>query len=371
LRVKSVILKNFRNYLSASFVPHPAINIITGSNAQGKTNLLESIYYSLRGRSFRAEKDKDVINWQANTATINTEIEVSARNFLLQWLIKTGDKKLRVNGADTPRSGLDHFGVVLFCPEDLYLVKGSPQQRRRFLDYEVGPLDPGYNHAWKQYTRVLTQRNTLLKEIRDRRSSQDLLEIWDDQLYRHGARVIFLRLKTLKKLIPIARQIHAGLTNGQEELQAKYLSSLVLEPGLTEEQIHVIFARASRKVRNAEIQRCQTLLGPHRDDISLSINGIEAKTFGSQGQQRTLTLSLKLCQMELWQREFNNYPVLLLDDVLFELDRSRQTMLIDRLMDKVQTFITTSFPGGIENHIGGTGQIWHIQAGNLNVKEEF
>ncbi|AEF92909.1 DNA replication and repair protein recF [Desulfotomaculum nigrificans CO-1-SRB] len=365
MRVENITLNNFRNYAKVSFKPHPSINIITGHNAQGKTNLLESIYYSLKGHSFRADRDRDVIKWQQETAVINTEIMVSSRQFLIQWLIKASGKKFRLNGTEVPRAELDQFGVVLFCPEDLYLVKGSPQERRRFLDLEVGPLHPGYSHACRQYARVLSQRNILLKEIRGRQANPDILDIWDEQLYRHGARVIFLRLQVLKKLIPVARSIHLELTNGLEQLQAKYLSSLVLDLSFSEEQIYQVFSQAAKQIRKLEIDRCQTLLGPHRDDISLAINGAEAKTFGSQGQQRTVTLSLKLSVLELWYREFGHYPVLLLDDVLFELDHNRQTMLLDKLQDKVQTFITTSFPGGIDDQIKQVGQIWRVHAGNL------
>ncbi|MEG6522708.1 DNA replication/repair protein RecF [Desulfotomaculum sp. 1211_IL3151] len=371
MRVQKLSLKNFRNYDEAIFLPHPSINIITGSNAQGKTNLLESIFYSLRGRSFRAEKDKDITKWQSNRTIINTEVHLASRNFNIQWQISERVKKFFLNGVETARSELDHFGVVMFSPEDLYLIKGSPQERRHFLDFEVGSLSPGYSKIWRQYTRVLSQRNTLLKEIRDRRSTRDMLDVWDDQLFRHGAKVIYLRLQVLKKLIPIARKIHFSLTGGAEELQVKYLSSLVLEPGLTEGNIYQVFLNSSKKIRQMELQRCQTLLGPHRDDLSLAINGIEAKTFGSQGQQRTVTLSLKLSQLDLWHHEFGFYPVLLLDDVLFELDQARQAMLVNKVMNKVQTFITTSVTGGIEENIRGAGVLWQVHAGNLTQKEEF
>ncbi|ABO48556.1 DNA replication and repair protein RecF [Desulforamulus reducens MI-1] len=371
MRVKKLSLRNFRNYKEAQFIPHPSINIITGPNAQGKTNLLEAIYYSLRGCSFRAEKDRDVTNWESNHTVINTEVNLSSRLIKLQWKIQEGSKKLSLNGVERPRSELDLFGVVLFCPEDLSLIKGSPQERRHFLDYEVGTLSPGYSQLWRQYAKILSQRNSLLKEIRDHRSKQEVLEVWDEQLYRYGAKVIYLRLQVLKKLIPIARKTHFGLTGGTEELQAKYLSSLVLEPGLSEGQIYQVFSSSSKKIRQMELKRCQTLLGPHRDDLSLAINGVEAKTFGSQGQQRTVTLSLKLSQLDLWYHEFGEYPVLLLDDVLFELDRSRQNMLIDKILNKVQTFITTSFTGGIEETIKGAGLLWQVNAGSLTQKEEF
>ncbi|GAB6179176.1 DNA replication/repair protein RecF [Desulfotomaculum defluvii] len=371
MRVQKLSLRNFRNYTEAIFIPHPSINIITGSNAQGKTNLLEGIYYSLRGRSFRAERDKDISKWQTKQTIIDSEISLTSRIFHIHWKIGERTKKLFFNGVETPRSELDHFGVVMFSPEDLYLIKGSPQERRHFLDFEVGQLSPGYSKIWRQYSRVLHQRNTLLKEIRDRRSNPEMLEVWDDQLYRHGAKVIYLRLEVLKKLIPLARKIHFSLTGGAEELQVKYLSSLVLEPGLSEEKIYQIFLNSSKKLRKIELLRCQTLLGPHRDDLSLAINGIEAKTFGSQGQQRTVTLSLKLSQLDLWYHEFGYYPVLLLDDVLFELDRDRQSMLVNKVMNKVQTFITTSFTGGIEETIKGSGILWQVQAGSLRQREEF
>lgn len=371
MQIGSISLINFRNYKNVYFRPHKGINIITGANAQGKTNLIESIYFCLRGRSFRAERDRDVINWQGENTSINAEINVLDRKIQIQWLANAKSKKLKINGNDTPRSELDVLGVVLFCPEDMYLVKGSPQERRRFMDYEVGPLNPQYSHAFRQYNRVLTQRNSLLKEIRDRRSTQEMLEVWDQQLFRYGAKIIFLRLQILAKLIPMAKNIHYEITSGSEELQAKYLSSLVLEPGLKEDQIASIFNSASKKIRHTEITRCQTLLGPHRDDLSLLINGVEAKTFGSQGQQRSVTLSLKLSQLELWYKEFGFYPVLLLDDVLFELDQKRQTMLLERVENKVQTFITTCFTGGIEEFIKGAGSLWQVNSGDLTLKEEF
>lgn len=371
MRVINIYLKNFRNYQDQFFQPHPAINIITGSNAQGKTNLIEAVYYCLRGHSFRAEKDNDIIKWHSTHTQISSDIQFSNRTLTTQWKIKEKQKKLFINEVETARSELDQLGVVLFCPEDLTLIKGSPQERRRFLDYEVGPLNPSYSKTWRQYARVLTQRNSLLKEIRDRRANQDMLEVWDEQLYRHGAKVIFLRLQVLKKLIPIARKMHHSLTGGLEELQAKYYSSLVLEPNLNEEQIYQIFAAASKKIRPMEVQRCQTMLGPHRDDISFAINGVEAKTFGSQGQQRTITLSLKLSQLDLWYQEYGDYPILLLDDVLFELDHSRQSMLLEKVLNKVQTFITTSFTGGIEENIRGAGSLWQVQAGSLTQKEDF
>ncbi|GAB6159140.1 DNA replication/repair protein RecF [Desulfotomaculum varum] len=369
--VSSVTLRNFRNYKEQTWQPHPAINLITGPNAQGKTNLLEAVYYSLRGRSFRAERDRDIIRWQTEQTWLQTKVAYQDRFLTIEWKIKEGNKKLLVNGSETPRNQLDYLGVILFCPEDLSLIKGSPQERRRFLDCDVGPLNPSYSGTWRQYARVLTQRNTLLKEIRDRRASRDILEIWDEQLFRYGARVIYLRLQVLSKLIPIARRIHQELTGGNEELQAKYLSSLVLEPGLQEAQIYQIFAAASQKVRQLEIQRCQTLLGPHRDDLAVLINGTEARAFGSQGQQRTVTLSLKLSQLELWFKEYGHYPLLLLDDVLFELDRRRQTMLLQRVLNRVQTFITASFTGNIEETIRGAGALWQVNDGCLTKKEEL
>lgn len=366
--VSSISLNNFRNYSNILFKPHPSINVISGPNAQGKTNLLESIYYCLRGRSFRAERDRDIIKWHRDKASINADISLADRNVRVQWSINAAGKKLHINGSESPRSELDYFGVVLFSPEDLYLVKGSPQERRHFLDYDAGPLRPEYSQAFRQYARVLTQRNSLLKEIRDKRSSQEMLELWDEQLFRYGAKLIFLRLQVLSRLIPLARSIHSELTSGTEEFQAKYLSSLVLEQGMTEDNINRVFASTSKQVRSMEVQRCQTLMGPHRDDLSLSINGIEARSFGSQGQQRTITLSLKIAQLEMWYREFGYYPILLLDDVLFELDHKRQTMLLDRVANRVQTFITTC-SDSMEEFIRGTGAIWHIQAGSLVTKE--
>lgn len=369
MHVTRIKLKNYRNYDLLDLQPDPRLNLIAGPNAQGKTNLLEGVFFGLSGYSFRARKETELIKWQNNFATIDLELVTRERCLNISMVMEGQNrKKYKVNGVQINRKEMGRPGVILFSPEDLALVKGQPQQRRRLLDLEIGPFNSQYLYDLKQYIRVLTQRNHLLKEIRNRQAALASLDVWDEQLYQYGSSLIVKRLTILRKYVPLVQSVHVKLTSGQERLNIKYLSSLKIDGLQTQEQIISRFAEVSRGLRKEELARCQTLVGPHRDDLLFLINGIDGRIFGSQGQQRTIILSLKLAEVELWQMEYGEFPIVLLDDVLFELDRTRQQMLLDKLRESIQTFITTSVPEGFEQSFDG--KLWTVTAGKLTAKGE-
>lgn len=344
--LKRLELTNFRNYSKQILETDIFFNILTGQNAQGKTNILESIYLSCTGRSFRTAREREIIKLESDFSYINCLFETDRRQFEVKIILNPGQKKIEVNGVLARGYPLGWPGVVLFTPDDLVMVKGSPQERRRFLDLEIGPFHPQYEHYLRRYQRVLSQRNNLLKEIREKKLKNDSLQPWNEQFCRYGSKLLFMRLDLLKKLIPNMRSIHLELTGGVEDLDIRYLSSLKMDNPATEEEIYAFFNEEIKTVEGEEIARAQSLIGPHRDDLSFFINGSDARIYGSQGQQRTIVLTLKISQLQQWKNELNEYPILLLDDVLFELDKGRRQALFNRVSGFVQTFMTST---GAEN----------------------
>lgn len=349
--LKNLSLRHYRNYDLMEFNTDTNINIFIGPNAQGKTNLLESIFVLALTKSYRTHKDKELIRWNNERAFVHGEIEKKYGQCQLDLMISAMGKKAKINGLEQ-RKLSDFIGtlnVVMFAPEDLEIVKGSPGIRRRFLDMEIGQVQPSYLHHLVQYQKVLMQRNNLLKTINANASAPKnmaMLEIWDQQLIEHGAKIMARRQNFVKKLQTWAEKIHFGITNSTEQLKITYQTSFESEDLEDETVLMNQFMIKLSQVKDQEIRRGMTLAGPHRDDLAFSINGKEAYAFGSQGQQRTTALSLKLAEIELIHEEVGEYPLLLLDDVLSELDQSRQTKLIETFQKKVQIFITTT---GIES----------------------
>lgn len=357
--LKRLEIANFRNYSSQVIEPDNFFNVFTGSNAQGKTNLLEAIFLSCTGKSFRTAKEIEIISWQKEFSYINSLFETKTREVEVKAELLPGKKKIEVNGVLTRGYPQGWPGVVLFKPEDLVLVKGSPVERRRFLDLEFGPFHPQYGHLLGQYNRTLLQRNNLLREIKEKKSNSGLLQVWNEQLCRYGARLLVMRLEIFKVLSPLIRNIHHDLTAEKEDLDVRYLSSLRISVPASEDDMYSQFFKGLREVEEEEIKRSQTLIGPHRDDFALFIDHRDAKIYGSQGQQRTIVLTLKISQILHWHKEIGEYPILLLDDVLFELDENRRRALLNRVGGLVQTFVTTT----AENKI--------TPGNNFNVKKFF
>lgn len=342
-------LQHYRNYEHIELATDHKVNLFVGPNAQGKTNLLEAIFVLALTKSHRTSRDKELIGWNAQETQLHGQALKKYGSCTLDLHITPTGKKARINGLEQKK--LSHFigalNVVMFAPEDLEIVKGAPAIRRRFLDMELGQVHPAYLYDLTQYQKVLQQRNIFLKQNSSVDSRQQaMLDIWNEQLAQFGVKIMKKRQSFIKKLQAWAEKIHAGITNGQERLIIHYQPSLPLTEDVDEAVLFEQFMIKLSQVKEQEIRRGVTLIGPHRDDLFFTINDKEAHVFGSQGQQRTTALSLKLAEIELIREEVGEYPLLLLDDVLSELDQYRQTQLIETFQGKVQTFITTT---GIES----------------------
>lgn len=337
--IESIKLNNYRNYNDAIIVFKPNLNIITGKNAQGKTNLLEAIYFTAIGKSPRTSKEADLIKWKEEKAKIKLQIvKTDGRKTVEVFLNNENKKSIRINEINILKIA-DLLGVVncvYFSPDELRLVKETPEDRRKFLDTDISQLSKNYFSSLIQYNKILTQRNKLLKEENIDTITQTL-PIWDIQLAKCGSKLILKRIKFLNKVKIYAKASLNFLTNTQENLEVNY-DGLI---GETEKDIEDKLLNLLNKNHQKDIKLGFTTTGPHRDDIKLTVNGVDVKNFGSQGQQRTVALCLKLAELEIFKEEFNDYPILLLDDVLSELDIERQIRLLKYSL-KTQTIITTT-----------------------------
>ncbi|MFD2672219.1 DNA replication/repair protein RecF [Marinicrinis sediminis] len=341
MRLKRFQLRHYRNYEHIEIEAADQVNIFIGPNAQGKTNLLESIYVLALTKSHRTHKDKELIQWEQQQARLSGELDRKYGICRLDLMISQQGKKANLNGLEQKKlSGyIGALNVVMFAPEDLEIVKGSPGVRRRFLDMEIAQVYPSYVHELTQYQKILAQKNQQLKQF-DRKVHTDMLDIWNEQLANSGSKIMRKRQQFIDKLQKWAEQIHFSITEGREKLEIVYHPSIPLldDETMVFEQFMVKLTQNQEQER----RRGMSLYGPHRDDLQFFINGKEVQTFGSQGQQRTTALSVKLAEIELIHQEVGEYPILLLDDVLSELDENRQTKLIETFQEKVQTFITTT-----------------------------
>jgi len=342
LHLKKLTVRHYRNYESIELTADPNVNIFVGPNAQGKTNLLEAIYTLALTKSHRTFHDKELIGWSNEYAYISGEIERKYGTCTLELIVSAKGKKGKLNGLEQRKLSqfIGTLNVVMFAPEDLAIVKGNPAVRRRFMDMELGQVHPGYLYDLSQYQKVLQQRNNMLKAS----STPDpqILAVWDEQLVSYGVKIMKKRQSFIRKLQTWAEKLHASITDGNERLRIDYAPSFAVAGEADEAVLFEQFMVKLSKIRDQEIRRGTTLAGPHRDDLLFFINDKEVQTYGSQGQQRTTALSLKLAELELMLEETGEYPLLLLDDVLSELDSDRQTKLIRTFQHKIQTFITTT-----------------------------
>ena len=355
--VKSLKLKNFRNYDLLSLEFDEATNIFYGDNAQGKTNILESIYLTGTTKSHRGTKDRDMIKFGEEEAHIETVVEKKGVPFKIDiHLKKNSPKGIAINKIPIKRAS-ELFGIiniVFFSPEDLNIIKNGPAERRRFIDIELAQLDKVYLSDLSNYNRIVNQRNKLLKDIYDKKDLLDTLDIWDMQLVHYGNRVIERRKIFIDQMNQIIGEVHEKLTGGRECLQIFY------EPGMREES----FETALMKNRERDIRMKSTSVGPHRDDICFMCGDLDIRKFGSQGQQRTAALSLKLSEIELVRKVTKDTPILLLDDVLSELDKHRQNYLLDSIRD-VQTLITCTGLDDFVNHRFSINKILRVEQGHV------
>lgn len=340
--LENIELERFRNYHATKIKFSPEVNIFWGWNAQGKTNLLEAIAMFSLGRSFRTKKDEEVIQWESETSFIKGVFQGESNPAVIEIGIGRKEKRFKLNGQIVKRN--DIFGqipVVIFAPDDLQLIKGAPAYRRDFLDLYLAQIEPKYRIIYYNYSKVLQQRNRLLKAPY---IDGNELEVWNEQLMEKGAKVIKYRLRLIEDIIPYIKKLQQQISNENEELVVEYLGfkNQVLKD-INEANLKNFIQEAVRSLRQAELERKVTLVGPHLDDLRISLaSGVELRIFGSQGQQRTATLAMKLGLIEKIKEIRGEYPVLLLDDVMSEFDDKRKKCLLESLINSVQTFITVT-----------------------------
>ena len=422
MQVTALHLKNFRNYADLTLALSSGINIFLGANAQGKTNILEAICYASLGRSHRTHQDSDLIRFSEPAGIL--QLAFSRRdvpNRIDIELPRKGRRKLLLNGQSIrPKDLVGSLNTVLFSPEDLFLIKGAPAGRRHFLDSEISQASPAYYHELLTYNRLLQQRNTLLKRIRERHSAPNLLAPWDPQLAASAARITKKRQEAVKKLHMLANLMQRKISNSKENLSLTYeihgLENNESQSLLSDERhdrngtvfesqrgfirnplsrsvdsVEAPLAPATKETsipaqtppsnqvtspleswynkklearRDLDILRGVTSVGPHRDDLAMTVNGIDLRAYGSQGQQRTGALALKLAELEFLRSETGEYPILLLDDVMSELDASRREALLAFLQrEHIQTIITATDAAYFPREDFGT--VYHVENGNV------
>ncbi|MBD3949741.1 DNA replication/repair protein RecF [Tuanshanicoccus lijuaniae] len=374
MRIKQLNLQNYRNYQQLDLTFDDGLTIFTGENAQGKTNLLEAIFLLSLAKSHRTNRDQELIKNDADAAKISALIETSHFELPLELLLNKKGKIAKVNHIEQAK--LSHFvgqlNVILFSPEDMQLIKGSPALRRRFLDIEIGQSQPIYLVELQQYNRILKQRNQYLKQF-GRQASFDAVyfDVLTEQLIEKAVNVITYRLEYIAQLEKIAQTIHFDLSNQRDSLKLDYVASSSKLDYKQPEQLHNQLNKMFHDAMNREKDMGVTAYGPHRDDLIFYVNEQPAQFFGSQGQQRTIVLSIKLAEIELINQIKGDYPVLLLDDVLSELDDQRQHLLMQYIEGKVQTFLTTASINGLKLQQLNHPSIFYIEKGTVQAMSDM
>ncbi len=359
--IKSLELADFRNYETINISFDKGTNILYGDNAQGKTNILEAIYVSATTKSHKGSKDKEIVNFNKEEAHIRTYLEKEDVEYRVDMhLRKNKSKGIAIDGQKIKKAAdlLGLLNVVFFSPEDLAIIKNGPSERRRFADMELCQLDNFYLYNLNHYNKIINQRNKLLKDISFNPGLKETLNIWDSQLVSFGSKIIERRNLFTEQLCEIIGNIHNKLSGGKEELIVKY------EPDVSIEE----FENKMRENQEKDIRCKMTQSGPHRDDFSFIVNGIDIRKFGSQGQQRTAALSLKLSEIELVKKMTKDTPVLLLDDVLSELDSSRQNYLLNSI-GEIQTIITCTGLDEFVNNRFEINRIFKVSNGVISMNE--
>ena len=366
--MEQLLLRNFRNYKEQSILWHPQINLITGLNGQGKSNLIEACCYFSLASSYRDSSDGDLIRWQEPYFFLAAKVQgrdpFSCEETALEMSVgytREKRKLWKINGKALKKTSqvLGYFQTVIFSPEDLSLVKAGPAIRRKFLNRELLQLDGAFYPAYSAYRQSVEQRNKYLKQSYGQ-VDEAMLTVWDEEIARYGSVILLKRQQLIEEMLPYARKIHQMLSGGKEQLTVRYEAALYHQKELNDavwqqigamrqeqksEETQLAYLQeqlklALEKNRREDLYKGTTGIGPHRDDVSIAINGISARQFGSQGQQRTAALALKLAEIDLFHAKSGQYPVLLLDDVASELDEKRCKELLELVGEKTQTLIT-------------------------------
>ncbi|MTH54171.1 DNA replication/repair protein RecF [Bacillus mangrovi] len=372
MHIQELKLTNYRNYSSLTVSFENKVNVIIGENAQGKTNMMEAIYVLAMAKSHRTSNDKDLIRWDEEYAKIEGRVVKRGGSVPMQLVLSKKGKTAKINHLEQRKLSqyIGAVNVIMFAPEDLNLVKGSPQVRRRFVDMEIGQVSAVYLHDLSLYQKILQQRNHYLKQLQTRKQhDRTMLDVLTQQLSEAAAKLYRKRRVFTNQLEKWAQPIHSGISRGLETLTIQYKSTADVSEDADLSKMTDVYLEKFDAIKEREIERGTTLAGPHRDDLQFLVNGRDVQTFGSQGQQRTTALSLKLAEIELIHEEIGEYPILLLDDVLSELDDYRQSHLLNTIQGRVQTFVTTTSVEGIDHQTLKEAAAYRVASGGLETNE--
>lgn len=338
--IEEVKLKNFRNYQQLELKLSPGLNVFKGNNAQGKTNFLESIYFSSIGRSPRLTKEKEIIKWGKDNAKIEIALK---KQFFTQKIetniLKNNKKNIKINGLNIRKIGdlIGEMPVIYFSPDEIGLIKDGPSDRRRFMDIDISQLNKTYFYLLCRYEKVLEERNKLLKQTKNIENLYDTIDLWDEQLAELASKIIFFRLSFIEKIKEPAQKVHLKITSEKEVLDIKYQGIQIKN----QQEIKQKLLKTYKTNLKKDFELGYTTVGPHRDDVEIFINNIDVRNFGSQGQQRLATLSLKIAELEIFEQKLGEKPILLLDDVLSELDTKRCKNFLEQIYG-YQTILTAT-----------------------------
>ena len=362
LRIVEMQLRDYRSYEACAFEPCAGVTVLLGDNGQGKTNVLEAVYLTCTGRSHRTRQDRELIRWGADFADVKIRTERRDGSHEVEIVLPAvGKRRIKVAGQEVSRSGelLGHVTGVLFSPEDLRTVKDGPAERRRFVDIALSQLRPAYYYAMQRYNRALKQRNELLRSAAANPSLLATLDSWDEQLAVAGAELMRHRREYIARLSEMAGETHRDLADDREHLKIQYRPSV--DGGEVQSCMEALFA-----ARENDARRMTTSVGPHRDDVVLLVDGRDVRAYGSQGQQRTAALSMRLAELSVMRDELEEWPVLMLDDVMSELDPGRRRRLLEHLKG-IQTLVTCTDPDDLAG--AEAGAIYRVQ--NAAISKEL
>ncbi len=347
MKINSVTLNDFRNISNTIFIPDEEVNVFYGENAQGKTNILEAIWLFTGCKSFRNCKDSEFIKFGSNFSKISLSFEDKIREKNSDIIINE-KKKVFLNGVEKKSTAelIGEFYAVIFSPSHLSLIKDGPSVRRKFLDTAICQLKPKYARTLSSYRKIIVQRNSLLKDVQYNSELYDILDSWDEQLARYGAAVTFERIKYINLLSSFSEEIYSGISENREKMTVKYVGNVNLNNEITEKDIYLSLCEKIKLSRKDDILTKTTSIGPHRDDIEITIDNISSRSFGSQGQQRSCALALKLGESEIIKKITGENPVALLDDVMSELDEKRQDYVLNHIKER-QVFLTCCDPSQV------------------------
>ena len=369
MHVQEIRLTDFRNYPALTLEPGHGVNVLVGRNAQGKSNLLEAILVLATSRSLRAGRDSELIRSGAAQAEVEATVvrEDTGEHHLLFSVAQNDRKSVRINGSRPQRSIelLGHLNAVFFGSVDLGVVNAEPSVRRRFLNLDISQISPKYCFDLAAYKRALEQRNRLLREMREGLRHPEALEAWTEQLVQYGVPLLDKRRTFVERLAPLAAEVHDELTSGKERLLVEYAPNVPLDARAGLREIEQAFRACVAQAEQDEIRRGTTLVGPQRDDIQFHIDGMDARTYGSQGQQRTVVLSLKLAEFRLMEEYIGEPPVMLMDDVMSDLDDQRRRHLMDWLRRRCQAFVTCTNLRGFPREVLREATVLRVERGTL------